>query len=157
MTLETPTGEERVVRLESATVGRVALQPAPPAEPRRAEQQRVKLPRPADPRGPVPPEVARASEIVDVFPAVGHVPSSEGLDWDWIQSDANPMKKMATVPSTAETAHWSKLNAAQRADLVELYRQCGWAITVFVRRNGLVGANIAPIPRPVATGAEPKK
>lgn len=163
VTLETPTGEERIVRLESATVGRVALRPATPEERTRAEQQRVRLPPPADPRVAVPPpDVVRAGEIVDVFPAADQAPSAEGLDWAWIQSAENPMKKMATLPSTAESSQWSKLSAAQRADLVELYRQCGWAITVFVRRNGLVGANIAPIPRPAvpgatAGGAEPKK
>lgn len=163
VTLETPTGEERIVRLETATVGRVTLRPATPEERTRAEQQRVRLSPPADPRVAVPPpEVVRAGEIVDIFPAADQTPSAEGLDWDWIQSDGNPMRKTATLPSIAESAQWSKLSAAQRADLVELYRQCGWAITVFVRRNGLVGANIAPIPRPAVTGAktgaaEPKK
>lgn len=153
--LETPTGEERVVPLASATVGQVALRPAAPAERPAADRARVKLSPPSASRGPVPPEVARAGEVVDVFPPVGQVPSAEGLDWDWIQSDDNPMRKAPTLPSIAESSQWAKLTAAQRADLVELYRQCGWALTVYVRRNGLVAANVAPLSRP--TSAKPPR
>jgi hypothetical protein len=152
VTLVTSAGEELLVRLEGATIGTVKLQPAPAPEIVETEAgPRVKLPVPAGarPERPTPP----GAEVVDVFLAKGTVPSTEGLDWDWIRSDDNPMKKMATVPSISETKNWGKLTPEQRADLIELYRQNGWAITVFVTRSGYIAANFKAITPPPSVEA----
>lgn len=156
VTLVAPDGRELAVPLQGATVGDVKLRPATPDEARRAAADtaaRVKLPGSAHRGDPTAP--LSESEIVDIFPAPGSTPSAEQLDWAWIRSDENPMREMATLPSRAESAKWGRLTAAERADLVELYRQCGWAITVFVKRNGLVAAAFQPIARPgqVAAGS----
>jgi hypothetical protein len=134
----------------SGTEHRVALELAvitTPAPEVNATNARVRLPMPPVSearKGPGPAE----SEIVDVFPADGTIPSTEGLDWDWINSPDNPMLKMATLPSISETKKWSKFTAAERAELVELYRQCGWAISVFIKANGRVGARYRKIEQP---------
>lgn len=156
VTLITASGEEMHVPLEGAVIGKVKLQPAPPPEVVQTEAgPRVKLPVPASAglERPTPP----GAEVVDVFPAPGTVPSTEGLDWDWIRSDDNPMKEMATVPSISETKNWGKLTPEQRADLIELYRQNGWAITVYVKRSGYIAANFKAITPPQSVEASDRK
>lgn len=155
LTLENAAGERLAIPLRAETVGQVALRPLTEMERGHAARERVRLPRPSGPQVASSPELRRSAEIVDVFPALDSAPSADGLDWEWIESEDNPMRRVATLPSTAESAHWAKLSPAARADLVELYRQCGWAIRVFVRGNGLVAASISRLERPTGnrTGA----
>ncbi len=108
---------------------------------------RVKLP--GSPAGKTASAGAlKESEIVDVFPPKGSVRSAEGLDWDWILSDENPMRRLATIPSQSESRRFATMSAEERAALTELYRQCGWHQTVFVKANGRVAVNCERINPP---------
>lgn len=145
LTLVSDSGEKRVISLEAAPV-RVAGNSVRPA----IDGAKVRF----SPTGTAVPEsrtLPREFEVVDVFPPEGGIPSAEGLDWEWIRSEANPMRNQATLPSLDESRKWANLTPAQKQDLVELYRQCGWALTVYVRRKGLVAAKFAAIPRPGET------
>lgn len=142
VTIEGPDGARRILDLAAAQIvrGSDAPQPAQPAV--------VRLPAPPGDRGRAKAVVA--SEVVSVFPPIGVEPSLEGLDWDWIESDANPMRKMATLPSMEETRKWPSLTPQERDDLIELYRQCGWGLRVYILSNGGTSGDTTRLTRPGA-------
>lgn len=109
-----------------------------------ASQAPVRLPVPRTPSprsGPVP-----LNETYSVFPANEIQRSEAGLDWDWIESERNPMRRAPIQPSIAEQEQWPHLSEAEKGELVELYRQCGWHITISHRSSG-VGLSYVKIKR----------
>jgi hypothetical protein len=99
-----------------------------------SKPQRVRLPDPVtNGTGPVKP-----STVFSRFPATDiGARSNEGLDWAWIDSDKNPMKKLPIQPSISEQDAWPSLSESEKEDLVELYRQHGWHIAVELNEAGV--------------------
>lgn len=85
-----------------------------------------------------PTASVKSSKVISRFPAsdLGER-STEGLNWDWINSDKNPMRKLPIQPSISEQDAWPNLSESAKEDLVELYRQHGWHITVELNEAGV--------------------
>jgi len=66
--------------------------------------------------------------IYEVYPPANVPRSKEGLDWDWIESDGNPMKTLPIRPSGDGMNDWPKKTPEEKAQIVEMYRQCGWRL-----------------------------
>lgn len=140
VTIEHPDGTRQTLVLATAHI--VREKDRPPAAPPGV----VRLPAPTGTGG----KATASPEVVAVFPPLGVEPSLEGLDWDWIESDANPMRKVATLPSMEETRKWPSLTPQERDDLIELYRQCGWGLRVYILSNGGTSGDTKRLTRPGA-------
>jgi len=82
----------------------------------------VRLPQGAPPPGYKP------TVVHEVYPPEGMPRSKALLDWEWVDSEANPMRQ-TPVPLTM--SDWQKCRTdIERNDLIELYRQHGWEVTV---------------------------
>lgn len=78
---------------------------------------------------------AKADDAL-LYPPKDAPRSKEGLDWDWINSDANPMRYAPVFLRREDKPRWEKFTPQQKAELVEFYRQCGWFITVIGNGGG---------------------
>ncbi len=86
-------------------------------------------------------------KVYEVFPAPGTIRAVGGLDWNWIQSSSNPMQKLPIIHKGTLTRKWRKMSQQEKADFIEVYRQCGWEITVNDNSVG-VGVNYRKIEKP---------
>lgn len=115
--LRTRQGEKREAKLQVARIREG-----------RADSTRVRFPVPTAPasgRG-----AGKEVEVFSVYPPGDAPRSEEGLDWAWIESEANPMRLLPLQPSIQEQERLALRTEAEKEALVELYRQSGWHITI---------------------------
>ncbi len=75
-----------------------------------------------------PPPGYKPTVVLEVYPPESIPRSKVSLDWGWIESESNPMRLQ---PVRLSQSDWNKCQTdAERNNLVELYRQHGWEITV---------------------------
>lgn len=79
----------------------------------------------------------RPTEIIEVFPSQDTPRKVADLNWEWIRSEKNPMREKAALPMGLEAAAWAEMNNQQKTDLVELFRQHGWALTGVITNKGI--------------------
>jgi hypothetical protein len=79
----------------------------------------------------------RETVIYDVYPKKGFKPRVDDLDWDWIKSDQNPMRERPTNPVDREFNKWPSMNQAEKDAFIELYRQCGFEVSVVTDNKGV--------------------
>jgi hypothetical protein len=117
--------------------------------------------------GKAPPGVMRlpgvraasTSEEEDhtTYPPKGTPRSEEGLNWEWIYSEANPMPTLRDTVGTLDRESWQAMSDAERADVVELFRQCGYHLTVMVPKTGRgFGREVAEIKPPPDYASRPR-
>lgn len=79
------------------------------------------------PKGPPPPGY-RPTVVHEVYPPEGTPRSKAPLNWEWVDSEANPMRQ---TPVRFTKSDWEKCRTdGERNDLIEHYRQHGWEVTV---------------------------
>lgn len=79
------------------------------------------------PRG-APPPGYKPTVVYEVYPPEGTPRSKTPINWEWIDSEANPMRQ---TPVQFTRSDWEKCRTdAERNDLIEHYRQHGWEVTV---------------------------
>ncbi len=80
---------------------------------------------------------AKKGIVLDVYPPLGKARSLEGLDLDWINSDQNPMRDRPLNPDSKKFVHWASMSESEKEEFLELYRQCGWQMTVTTSNKGV--------------------
>jgi len=115
--LRTRDGEKREAKL---TVARIREG--------RSDANRVRFPAPSASASGRP--AVKAVEVYSVYPPGDAPRSEEGLDWAWIESKANPMRQLPLQPSIREQERLAQRSEAEKEELVELYRQSGWHVTI---------------------------
>jgi hypothetical protein len=90
---------------------------------------------------PAPDELKRAlsreTVIYDVYPHPNYKSSIDRLDFEWIDSDANPMRKTPIYPTGKEVLKWRSKSDSEKQELLDLYRTCGWEMTVINSNKGV--------------------
>jgi hypothetical protein len=75
--------------------------------------------------------------ITDIYPPSGAIPVIDGLDWKFIESEENPMKYKPMDPNREDTQRWKIMSTAEKAEVVNIYMQHGWATTVETNTKGV--------------------
>ncbi len=85
--------------------------------------------------------IAAAQVIPDGSARKGTLIGLEQLDWQWIKSDKNPMRKMPeTLPEWA-IRNWRSLSEDTKLDLRNYYRFHGWDLEVAEKRPGILSGH----------------
>ncbi|MDX2152998.1 MAG: hypothetical protein SFV54_19805 [Bryobacteraceae bacterium] len=86
-------------------------------------------------------EMARARAtptiVLDTYPEPARTIRTDDLDFAWIESDANPMKQQPVYPVGGEMLKWPSRTPEQKAEFLDLYRNCGWDMTVVTTNKGV--------------------
>jgi hypothetical protein len=101
----------------------------------------------------------RTKEVITI-PVLGLPPQAEQakksslipveqLNWTWIRSDANFMRKMPESPPHDAIVEWQTASEEFKIALKNFYRQHGWELTrMEIRPDGRAHASISPLHDP---------
>lgn len=80
---------------------------------------------------------SRPTITYDIYPPKGTAVDVSKLDFDWINSDQNPMKSRPIMPNDKEFKQWPDWAKDRKDEFVDLYMQCGWAVEVATDNKGV--------------------
>ena len=98
----------------------------------------------------------RETIIYDTYPPKGTTVRTDDLDWDWINSEQNPMHDRPANPVDPEFLKWPSMSKAEKDAFIELYRQCGYEISVITDNKGVGMISHRLQPKPGGGVTEPK-
>lgn len=81
----------------------------------------------------IPPEPLK---ILETFPSSDAQRESSPLDWEFIRSPENPMRRLPIIPGD-ESLDWISRPEVEKRAFIELYRQHGWKISVIASNHGV--------------------